>query len=215
MLRRTSLTTPSSTPASASRWTRISKRFCSPSNSMKSSACGDAGAQMLDVRDAAEYRQRASGRQHQHRPRRPIRHLGGHGPRSRPAHRDYCRAGTRTGSRVAPRPHRLRSRHGLSRWRHGRARRHGRTWCGPRSASPPAWWPRSWRAPIRPCCSISAIPANGTTKHIAGSVNIPAESSSGAHRGSSARPPHRRPLSRAATAPPSPPASCTNTASPI
>ena len=68
---------------------------------------GDAGAQILDVRDATEYAKGPSRGQYQHRIRRPVRHMGRHSPRSHPAHCDHRRAGTRAGSRFAPGKNRL------------------------------------------------------------------------------------------------------------
>ena len=51
---------------------RRCSRCCSRSNSKKYSSLGDAGAQILDVRDAAEYAKGTSGGQHQYRTGRPV-----------------------------------------------------------------------------------------------------------------------------------------------
>ena len=52
-------------------------------------ALQSVGAQILDVREPGGVRLGASRREHQYRPRRPVRHVGGHGVEPRQAHRDH------------------------------------------------------------------------------------------------------------------------------
>ncbi len=74
-----------------------------------------SGAQMLDTRDPVGVRRRASGRQHQHRSRRPVRDVGRNGPQSRSSDRDHRGPWPRERIGDSPRPHRLRSRRRVSR----------------------------------------------------------------------------------------------------
>ena len=83
-------------------------------------ALQSVGAQILDMRDPAEFAVGASRRQHQHRPRRTVRDVGGHRAEPGQADRDRRRPGTRARSRDAAGTHRLRPRRRLSRraaWR--------------------------------------------------------------------------------------------------
>ena len=48
-----------------------------------------------------------------------------------------------------------------------------RTWCGRPSVSPPLWWPRSWRAADPPLVLDIRNLREWADKHIEGSVNVP------------------------------------------
>ena len=67
------------------------------------------GGQILDTRDPGRVRRRAPRRQHQHRPRRPVRHVGRHDPQPRASDRHHRGPGSRERSRRPSRTHRLRS----------------------------------------------------------------------------------------------------------
>ncbi len=78
-------------------------------------ALQSVGAQILDVRDPAEFAVGAPHREHQHRPRGAVRDLGGHGAEPGQADRDHRGPGARARSRDAAGTHRLRPRRRLSR----------------------------------------------------------------------------------------------------
>ncbi len=63
---------------------------------------GDAGAQILDVRDAGEYAKGHRGRRHQYRAGRPICNVGLHGAGSNASHRNRGRAGARRRGSFVP-----------------------------------------------------------------------------------------------------------------
>ena len=157
-------------------------------------------------------RQRPSCRQHQHRTRRAIRHVGRHGSRSRQAHRHHRRAGTRTGGRLAPGPHRFRSRHGISDARHGALWRTDRTWSGRPSA---AAFHRGRGAGERGsavCAGYSGIRASGersTSRAVSIFRSTICRSASPRSPATAASPS----IARAATAHRLPPAFCISTAS--
>ena len=98
------------------------------------------GAQVLDTREPASFAAAHPGREHQYRPRRPVRHVGRHGVEPRAPDRAGRRSRHRGGIRAAPGAHRFRSRDRLSGGRPRKAptRR-------PRASGPPSAWARMWR----------------------------------------------------------------------
>ena len=134
---------------------------------------GDAGAQILDVRDAAEY---AKG----HLAGSINIGLGGQYATWAGTVLDRAKpiviiAEPGREQEAALRLGRIGFDHvkGYSgRW-HGSARRQTRPGVADRTQSAPRWWPRNWRAPTPPLVLDIRNPREWTTRHIDGSVNIP------------------------------------------
>ena len=132
-----------------------------------------AGAQILDTRDAGRICRGASGGQHQHRPRRPVRNVGRNRARSGASDRDH--RGPRPGERIgdSPRAHRVRSR---GRIFEGWIAQPGIA-AGTDASRPSASArrsPRSFCHRAEPPLAIDVrAPREREQKHIAGSLGIP------------------------------------------